>query len=65
MASETVDIKDEELLCCPFCGDKPQVEQNGEFEDVECQNVGCLVQPRALGISTKAARETWNTRVLE
>lgn len=59
------DIRDDELLSCPFCGDNPQLEQRGEFEDVACLNIYCLVQPRALDARTKAARETWNTRVVD
>lgn len=61
----TVDIHDDELLCCPFCGDRPHVERDGEFEDIACLNTYCLVQPRAAGTSDKAARETWNTRVTD
>lgn len=57
-----VDIKDSELLACPFCGDAPQIERDGRFEDVACLNIYCLVQPRALGASTRSARETWNGR---
>ena len=60
-----VDIKDSELLPCPFCGDAAQIEQKGDVEDIACLNIYCLVQPRALGATTKAARETWNTRHVE
>lgn len=59
------DIKDDELMSCPFCGDKPQIEHDKEFEDIACLNIYCMVQPRALGLSTKSARETWNTRVID
>lgn len=60
-----VDIKDDELLSCPFCGAAPQIEKEGEFEDIACLNIYCFVQPRALGCEGKAARETWNTRHVE
>lgn len=53
----------EELLPCPFCGFPPEVEQENQFEDVACYNVGCLVQPKALGLVSHPARETWNTRL--
>lgn len=62
---EEVDIQDHELLCCPFCGDSPQIERSGEFEDIACLNIRCLVQPRALGVKTQPARETWNTRYVD
>jgi len=57
-----VDIRDDELLPCPFCGDAAQVEEDGDFEDIACLNIHCLVQPRALGVDSRPARETWNTR---
>lgn len=60
MAMEA-NIKDDELLGCPFCGARPELEREGEHEDIACLNTSCLVQPRALGIAEYPARQTWNT----
>lgn len=53
----------DELLPCPFCGDKPQLEESEDgYQDVACLNVYCLVQPRALAAKERRADTTWNTR---
>lgn len=55
-------IAEDELLSCPFCGARPELETGGAYEDVACVNPLCLVQPTATGVSETSARETWNTR---
>lgn len=62
-----VDIRDDELLSCPFCGSDPTIYRTAEIESVACTNPDCAVQPAAYGLlcDGRAAREVWNTRVLD
>lgn len=58
-------VGEQQLLPCPFCGAMPAVtHEDGPHENVECENVYCLVQPRALGITARRAHDTWNTRAV-
>lgn len=53
-----VDIKLDELMSCPFCGEQPMEFEDGE---IQCGNKKCPARP-----SVKwAGREAWNTRFLD
>lgn len=61
----SADIGNDELLSCPFCGGRPKVQDNGDYEIVMCLNGNCYAQVSIRDRETKSAREVWNTRVLD
>jgi len=49
-----------ELLCCPFCGDQPDLETDGTFIEINC----CVSMSRQKSdyLSLKE-RESWNSDI--
>lgn len=60
----------DELLGCPFCGEKPAIRENKHWLThasqylIECENVRCLAysQTRYWCESREGAIATWNMR---
>ncbi len=68
------EMKDEELLPCPFCGSRANIKrQDGYY--IECSNIKCDIKLGAAAskryfyagnfISEQEAIEAWNKRVNE
>lgn len=55
-----------ELLPCPFCGVKPELEHCGEGQKVsiDCINLDCDIQPQLIQTrrDIPSALKSWNTR---
>ena len=56
-----------QLLCCPFCGQKPEYYHftRAEFsEKVMCSNKNCHIQPMGYFESMADMIEAWNHRAV-
>jgi Restriction alleviation protein Lar len=52
-----------ELLGCPFCGAKPEVETDERTYVIKCVADRCGVEPRTFALSNlQEVADEWNTR---
>ena len=66
LAAQPVTVLEGELLPCPFCGGKAEINGSGAmFYTVECET-GCVYLPSAGRFTSKYnAIKCWNTRALQ
>jgi hypothetical protein len=54
---------EDELLGCPFCGEQPVIDDDGDRVVIKCMADVCGVEPRTFSLpDIEQAREEWNTR---